>query len=50
MGLAPEATRHGLRYSETQLDGWLNSTTVYLGGETPLGPVCLGYGYSTRSV
>ena len=47
VGLALETAKRGLRYTETNLDGWLNSTTIYLGGETPLGPVYLGYGYST---
>jgi len=47
LGLALETAKRGVRYSETQFDGWLNSTAIYLGGETPLGPVYLGYGYST---
>jgi NTE family protein len=47
LGLALETARRGLRFTETRLDGWLNSTTLYLGGETPLGPVYLGYALST---
>jgi NTE family protein len=47
LGIALETAKRGLRYTETNLDGWLNSTTLYLGGETPLGPVYLGYAYST---
>jgi NTE family protein len=47
LGLALETARRGQRLTETALDGWLNSTTLYLGGETPLGPVYLGYAYST---
>jgi NTE family protein len=47
LGLALETARRGLRFTETRLDGWLNSTTIYLGGETPVGPVYLGYAYST---
>jgi NTE family protein len=47
LGLALETARRGLRFTETNLDGWLNSATLYLGGETPLGPVYLGSAYST---
>jgi len=47
VGLALEAARRGVAYSETTRTGWQNSTTIYIGGETPLGPVYLGYGYST---
>jgi len=50
VGLALEAARRGEPYSETQLTGWLNSTTLYVGGETPFGPVYVGYGYSTSGV
>lgn len=37
-------------YSETNLKGWLDSTRIHLGGETPLGPVYVGCGYSTSGV
>lgn len=47
LGLALEAAYRGNPYSETGRKGVLNSTTLYVGGETPLGPVYLGYGYST---
>ena len=47
MGLLLEAARVGTPYTETRLKGWINSTALYLGGETPLGPVFLGYGYSS---
>jgi NTE family protein len=47
VGVALEAARRGVVDSETELTGWLNSASLYLGGETPLGPVYLGYGYST---
>jgi NTE family protein len=33
-------------YTETQRTGWLNSVSIYLDGETLLGPVYLGYGRS----
>ncbi|HOG03730.1 MAG TPA: patatin, partial [Accumulibacter sp.] len=47
MGLAVEGAKIGTPYTETNLKGWINSTAIYLGGETPLGPVYLGYGYSS---
>jgi NTE family protein len=46
-GIALETAHRGDAYTETRRTGWLNSTTLYVGGETPLGPVYLGYGYST---
>ena len=50
LGLAIETARRGVAFTETRHTGWLNSTTLYVGGETPLGPVFLGYGYSTGGV
>jgi NTE family protein len=47
VGLALEAAMRGEAYTETKRTGVLNSTTLYIGGETPLGPLYLGYGYST---
>ena len=49
-GLALEAGRVDGRYTETEMGGWQNSLAVYLGGETPIGPVFIGYGYSTEGV
>ena len=49
-GLALEAGQVDGRYTEIELDGWQNSFAVYLGGETPIGPVFIGYGYSTEGV
>ncbi|MEF8755543.1 MAG: patatin-like phospholipase family protein [Accumulibacter sp.] len=46
-GLMLETARIGTPYTETQLQGWINSTALYLGGETPFGPAFLGYGYSS---
>lgn len=46
-GLALEAGRIGTPYTEPQRSGWLNSLALYLGGETPLGPVYLGLGHSS---
>jgi NTE family protein len=45
-GVALEAGKVGTPYTETQLTGRINSASIYLGGETPLGPVYLGYGRS----
>jgi NTE family protein len=47
LGLALEAGRVGTPYTETNRRRWLDSTTVYLAGETPLGPVALGIGHSS---
>lgn len=49
-GLALETAKVGRPYMETNRTGWLNSATLYLGGETPLGPVYLGYGQSDSGV
>ena len=46
LGLAFERGKVSNRFTETELNGWQNSTAVYLGGDTPLGPVYLGYAYS----
>ncbi len=50
LGVAFEAAKVGRPFTETELKGWINSTAIYLGGETPLGPVYLGYGYSGSGV
>lgn len=47
LGLALEVARVSDAYTETQRKGLLDSVTVYLGGETPFGPVYLGFGHST---
>jgi NTE family protein len=44
IGVSLEAGRARDRYTETHLDGWQQAGAVYLGGETPLGPVYVGYG------
>jgi len=44
MGLALESGRVGLPYAETARTGRLHSATLYLGGETPLGPAYIGFG------
>ena len=45
-GIALETAKARQIYTETDRQGWLHSATVYLGGETPLGPVYLGFGKS----
>lgn len=50
LGVALEAGKVGRPFSETQRTGWLDSTTVYLGGQTPFGPVYVGVAYSTSGV
>ncbi len=44
LGLALEAGRVAHPYTKQVRDGWLHSVAVYLGGETPVGPVFLGIG------
>ena len=48
VGMALEAGKVNGRFTETNLDGWQNSVTAYVGGETPLGVVYFGYGYSSN--
>jgi NTE family protein len=44
LGLSLEAGRARERFTETNREGWQHAGAVYLGGETPVGPVYLGYG------
>lgn len=46
IGVSLEAGKVRERYTETGLDGWQQAGAVYLGGETPLGPLYLGYGHA----
>jgi NTE family protein len=52
LGVALEAAHVGTYYTETNLRGTniLDSTAIYLGGETPFGPAYLGFGYSTSGI
>ena len=50
VGLALEAGKVDGRYTETNLNGWQNSVTAYLGGETPIGMAYIGYGYSPNGI
>jgi NTE family protein len=43
-GAALETANVGRPITETHRTGWLNSMALYVGGETPLGPLYLGYG------
>ncbi|MBP6776712.1 MAG: patatin, partial [Piscinibacter sp.] len=49
MGGTVEAGRIGTPYTETNLRGWQNSLGLYIGGETPLGAIMFGAGYSPSS-
>jgi len=49
LGLALEAGRFGTLYTETGRTGWQNSIGLYLGGETPIGPVYVGFARSPSS-
>ena len=46
-GVALEAAKIGAPYTETRRTGWMSSASAYLGGETPVGPVYVGYGRSS---
>jgi NTE family protein len=46
VGMSLEAGKARDRFTETNLDGWQQAAAVYLGGETPLGPVYFGAGYA----
>ena len=50
IGLALEAAKIGSPYTETRHVGIMDSAAVYLGGETPLGPTYVGFGYSSSGV
>ena len=47
-GLALEAGQARGLYTETARRGWLDSSTVYLAGETPVGAVYVGIGHSSQ--
>ena len=48
-GVGVEAARVGSLYTERQRTGTLNSGVIYLGGETPLGPIYLGYAHAPEA-
>ncbi len=47
VGFALEVGRLGVPFAEPRRTGWLDSAALYLGGETVLGPIYLGLGYSS---
>jgi len=47
LGLALEAGKLGRPFLPLKREGWLQSLAVYLGGETPLGPIYLGIGHGS---
>lgn len=46
IGFALEAATLGVNYTIEDEGEWLDSGVIYLGGETPLGPLYLGYGFT----
>ena len=49
-GIALETAKVGRLYTETGRSRSLNSVSLYVGGETPLGPAYIGYGRSGGGV
>jgi NTE family protein len=47
VGASLETGRARDRYTETHLAGWQKAGAVYVGGETPFGPLYLGYGHAS---
>jgi NTE family protein len=47
LGVALETGRVGVPYGVQSHNGWLQSVAVYLGGESPVGPMFLGVGRGT---
>jgi NTE family protein len=47
LGVALETGKVAQPYTQQKREGWLQSLAIYLGGETPLGPVYLGLGYGS---
>lgn len=47
-GLSLETGKVDKRFTETGRAGWQPSLSIYLGGETPVGPVYLGFGRAMR--
>lgn len=50
LGLALEAGRVERPYALQDRNGWLQSVALYLGGETPMGPVYVGLGRASGGV
>ena len=45
-GVALEAGKARHRFTETRTAGWQQAAALYFGGESPVGPLFLGYGYA----
>jgi NTE family protein len=45
-GVSLEAGSARNRFTETREHGWQQAAAAYFGGETPIGPLFLGYGYA----
>jgi NTE family protein len=48
LGFGLETARVDNNYTMTTSSEWLDSAVIYLGGETPLGPMYLGYGFTSE--
>lgn len=48
LGFGLEAARLETNYTMSVGDEWLDSGVIYLGGETPFGPLYLGYGFTSK--
>lgn len=48
LGFGLEVAKLETNYTMSVGDDWLDSGVIYLGGETPFGPLYLGYGFSSR--
>lgn len=46
LGIGLETAKLKNAYTVNETDGWLNTAVIYLGGETPLGPAYLGFGFA----
>jgi NTE family protein len=50
VGTALELARIGSTFVPTRHSGWLRSLALYIGGDTPIGPVYLGAAHSLSGV
>lgn len=48
LGFGLEAAKLETNYTMSTGDDWLDSGVIYLGGETPFGPLYLGYGFTSK--
>jgi len=48
LGIGIEAAHMGVNYNQLEEGDWLDSGVIYLGGETPVGPVYIGYGFNLK--